>query len=334
MKAWEFDGFGLDKLRLVERPKPAPAIGQVLVKLSAWSLNFRDLMVVKGQYNPRLRFPFTPLSDGVGEIVALGTGVANWKVGQRVAGCFMQGWIDGEISEAKGKTALGGALPGVAAEFAVFDAAGLTAPPDHLTDAEAATLPCAGVTAWHGSQTVKRGERVLIQGTGGVSLFALQFALMRGARVIGTSSSAPKLARLADMGAETGINYKEVPEWGDKVREWAGNIGVDHVIEVGGAGTLPQSFRAVRMGGRISLIGVLAAGNAAAVNPVPILMKTICVQGIYVGSRAMFEDMNQAIAGASLKPVVDRVFGFEELPAALAYLESGQHFGKICVQKY
>ncbi len=334
MKAWELDGFGIDKLKLADRPTPTAEPGQVLVKMTAWSLNYRDLMVVRGQYNPKLRFPFQPLSDGVGEIVALGDGVTGWKVGQRVAGCFMQGWLEGEISDAKGKTSLGGALPGVGAEFVDFDARGVVAVPEHLTNEEAATLPCAAVTAWHALVAdggVKAGDTVLIQGTGGVSLFALQFARMHGARVIGTSSSPAKLTRLAELGVEAGINYKEVPEWGEKVREWADKIGVDHVIEVGGAGTLGQSLRAVRTGGRISLIGVLAAGNAATINPVPILMKNLCVQGIYVGSRAMFEEMNRAIGAAKMKPIVDRVFGFEELPAALSYMESGRHFGKVCL---
>lgn len=335
MKTWELDAFGMDRLRLVDRPDVVPGPGQVVLRMAAWSLNFRDLMVVKGQYNPRLKFPFVPLSDGVGEIVALGEGVTQWKIGQRVAGCFMPGWIDGGVTEAKGKTALGGGAPGVAAELVAIDAKGVVAVPEHLSNDEAATLPCAGVTAWNALVTsggLKAGESVLIQGTGGVSLFALQFASMLGARVIGTSSSNDKLTRLIKMGVENGINYKETPEWGEKVRERTGNVGVDHVVEVGGAGTLAQSFRAVKMGGHIALIGVLT-GATAMVNPLPILMRNLRVQGIFVGSRAMFESMNAAIAAAKMKPVVDRVFGFDELPAALAHLESGQHFGKVCVAR-
>ena len=335
MKSWEIAEFGLDKLRHVDRPEPTPGLGQVAARMRAFSLNYRDLMVIRGTYNPRLRLPFTPLSDGVGEVIAVGPGVTRVKVGQRVAGCFMQGWIDGEVNEVKGKTALGGAIAGVASEVAVFDADGVTLIPDHLSDEEAATLPCAAVTAWHAlvvEGCVKAGDAVLIQGTGGESLFALQVAKMHGARVLATTSSDAKASRLRDLGAEACVNYKDVPEWGDKIREAAGGSGVDHVVEVGGAGTLGQSFRAVRMGGRIHLIGVLAAGNASQVNPVPVLMKNLRMQGIFVGSRAMFESMNRAIRVHGMRPIVDRVFGFAELPAALAHLESGKHFGKVCVK--
>lgn len=332
MKVWELDGFGIDRLRLVDRTDVSPGPGQALLEMSAWSLNYRDAMVVKGAYNPRLRFPQVPLSDGVGEIVALGPGTSGWKVGQRAAATFMPGWIDGRLSDAKAKTALGAGNPGVAAERIAVDADALVAIPDHLTDAEAASLPCAAVTAWHAlvvSGGIQAGQTVLILGAGGVSVFALQFARMHGARVVGTSSSADKLARAAVLGLEHGINYRETPDWGDKVREWSGG-GVDHVVEVGGAGTLEQSLRAVRMGGHIGLIGVLS-GNQGAVNPTSILMKGVRMQGIFVGSRSMFEDMNRAIAASRMKPVVDRVFRFHDLPAALAYLESGQHFGKVCL---
>jgi NADPH:quinone reductase-like Zn-dependent oxidoreductase len=335
MKTWELtDGFGFDKLRLVDRPEPTPAHGQVLVRMKAWSLNYRDLMVAKGQYNPRLRLPFVPLSDGVGDVTALGSGVDRVKVGERVAGCFMQGWIDGEPSEAKGKTSLGGAIAGVAAEYVVFSAEGVTPVPAHLSDEEAATLPCAAVTAWHAvvaEGQIKAGDTILVQGTGGVSMFALQFAKMHGAQVIATSGSDEKIARLARFGPTAVINYKQTPEWGDKIREISGS-GVDHIVEVGGAGTLGQSFRAVRMGGRIYLIGVLSGGNKAEVNPIPVLMKNLRVQGIYVGSRSMFEAMNRAIAAHQMRPVVDRVFGFGELPAAMEHQASGQHFGKVCVK--
>jgi len=334
VKTWELDAFGMDQLHLRDRPDAVAGPGQVLIKMAAFSLNYRDLMVVKGQYNPRLRLPFVPLSDGVGEIVALGAGVTQWRVGQRVAPCFMPAWVDGEVTEAKGKSALGGGASGVAAERVAMDAQGIVAVPEHLTAAEAATLPCAAVTAWHALVTsggIKAGDTVLIQGTGGVSLFALQFAKLHGARVIGTSSSHEKLARLASMGVEHGINYRETSEWGEAVRKLSDDVGVDHVVEVGGAGTLAQSFRAVRMGGRIALIGVLTGGTAL-VNPIPVLMRNLRVQGIFVGSRAMFVSMNKAIAAAKMKPVVDRVFGFAELPAALAHLESGKHFGKVCVE--
>jgi len=335
MKAIELQGdFGIDSLNLVERPQPHPAAGQVLLQMRAWSLNYRDLMIVKGQYNPKLRRPMTPLSDGVGEVVAVGQGVTRVKPGDRVAGVFMQKWIDGGLTEDKAKSALGAGLAGLAAEYVVLDAEGVVHFPPHLSDEEAATLPCAAVTAWHALVTkgdVQAGETVLIQGTGGVSLFALQFAGMRGARVIATSSSDEKLARVRQLGAAEGVNYKATPEWGERVRELTGGVGVDHVVEVGGAGTLGQSLRAVRMGGRISLIGVLSGGGE--IDPIPILMKGICVQGIFVGSRAMFGAMNTMIATHQLRPTIDRVFPFDDLRAALRHMESGSHFGKIVLRR-
>jgi NADPH:quinone reductase-like Zn-dependent oxidoreductase len=326
------DSFGLDSLVVGERPEPKPGIGQVLVKMKAFSLNYRDLMVVKGLYNPKLKLPFVPLSDGVGDVAAVGEGVTRVKAATRVAATFMQKWIGGEVNEAKAKTALGGGVEGVLAEYVVLDADGVTPVPEHLTDEEAATLPCAALTAWHALVTlgkIKAGDSVLIQGTGGVSLFALQFARMHGARVIVTSSSDAKLARARSLGASDGINYKTVPEWEEKVRALTGQ-GVDHVVEVGGAGTLGKSLRAVRMGGTVSLIGVLA-GAAAQVNPMPVLMKNVRVQGIFVGSRDMFEAMNRAVALHQMRPVVDRVFPFLEIRAALQHMESGAHFGKICL---
>lgn len=333
MKAWEVHNtFGIDSLTLVEKPEPKAGPGQVVLKMAAWSLNFRDLMVVKGQYNPKLRFPFTPLSDGVGTVTAVGDGVTRVQAGDRVAASFCQRWLDGPLDDAKFKSALGGGGPGLLAEQVLLHEDGVAPVPSHLSDAEAATLPCAALTAWSAlisSGQIKAGDVVLIQGTGGVSLFALQFARLQGARVIATSSSQAKLARVLKMGASDGINYKDTPEWGDKVRELTG-MGVDHVVEVGGAGTLGQSLKAVRTGGAISLIGVLA--GAGQVNPIPILMKNIRVQGIFVGSRAMFETMCRAVALHQLKPVVDKTFAFAEIREALRHMESAAHFGKICVQ--
>lgn len=335
MQAYELQGsFGIDSLKIVDRLVPEAGPGQALVKLHAWSLNYRDLLLVKGLYNPKLRLPFTPLSDGMGEVVSIGSGVTRVKPGDRVAGAFMQTWIDGELTEAKSKSALGGAIPGLLAEYVVLNAEGLVPVPAHLSDEEAATLPCAGVTAWHALVTegaIKAGDTVLIQGTGGVSLFALQFAVARGARVIATSSSDTKLARVRELGAAEGINYKSTPEWGRRVRELTGGVGVDHVVEVGGAGTMGESLQAVRMGGRISLIGILS--GTGQFNPVPILMKGIRVQGIFVGSRAMFEAMNETIARHQLHPIVDRTFGFNEVQAALHHMESGAHFGKIVIRR-
>jgi NADPH:quinone reductase-like Zn-dependent oxidoreductase len=331
MKAVTFDRFDIDALTVSDRPQPQPGPGQVLVRMRAWSLNYRDLMLVKGQYNPKLKLPFVPLSDGVGEVAALGPGVGRVKVGERVAGCFMQDWSAGTLTEAQGKSALGGALEGVLAEYAVLREEGLVQVPAHLSDEEAATLPCAAVTAWHAlvvAGNVRAGQSVLVQGTGGVSLFALQFARMHGARVIATSGHADKMQRVRQLGASDVINYKDTPEWGDKVRELSGG-GVDHVVEVGGAGTLNQSLRAVRTAGHVALIGVLAGPGS--VNPLPILMKNIRVQGIFVGSREMFEAMNRAIALHQLRPVIDRVFPFAEVRQALRHMESAAHFGKICL---
>ncbi len=334
MKVFEIkNGFGLDNVQPAERPGPKPGPGQVLLRMRAWSLNYRDLMVAKGVYNPRLKLPLIPLSDGVGEVVEVGSGVSRVKAGDRVAGAFMPGWVEGPLTDAKAKTALGGGSDGLLAEYAVLPAEGVVHVPAHLSDEEAATLPCAAVTAWHAlvsSGGIKAGDSVLIQGTGGVSLFALQFARLSGARVIATSSSDAKLARVIDMGASDGINYKTNPDWEKKVVELTAGAGVDHIVEVGGAGTLPRSLKAVRLGGTISLIGVLSGGGE--VNPIPILMKNIRVQGIFVGSREMFEAMNRAIALHKLKPVVDRVFAFAEAREALRYMESAAHFGKIVIR--
>jgi NADPH:quinone reductase-like Zn-dependent oxidoreductase len=301
--------------------------------MRAWSLNYRDLLVVKGQYNPRLRLPMVPLSDGVGEVAALGDGVTRVPAGERVAGAFMPGWVAGDLTEAKAKSALGGGGTGMLAEYVVLPEEGVVPVPRHLSDEEAACLPCAGVTAWHAlvpAGRVKAGDVVLTQGTGGVSLFALQFARLLGARVIVTSSSDAKLDRARRMGASDGINYKSTPEWGRAARELTGDAGVDHVVELGGAGTFGESLRAARMGGHVSLIGVLSGGGQ--VNPLPVLMKNVRVQGIYVGSREMFEAMNRAVALHGLRPVVDRAFPFAEAREALRYLESAAHFGKIALR--
>jgi NADPH:quinone reductase-like Zn-dependent oxidoreductase len=333
MRAYEIQSFGLDALSLTDRPEPNPGPGQVLVQMRACALNYRDLMVIKGTYNPKMRLPITPLSDGAGTVAAVGAGVTRVKVGDRVAATFMQDWVEGELTEAKGKSALGGGGTGVLAEYVVLQESGVVPVPAHLSDEEAATLPCAALTAWHAlvvAGQVKAGDTVLLQGTGGVSIFALQFAKMSGARAIITSSSDPKLARAKPLGAADGINYKTTPDWDKRARELTG-AGVDHIVEVGGAGTLARSFKAARPGGRIYLIGVLT-GNAGAVNPVPVLMKALLVQGIFVGSRVMFEAMNRAIALHQLRPVVDQVFPFAEAREALRYMESGAHFGKVVIR--
>ncbi len=335
MKAYEIQSFGFDSVKLVDHAEPKPAHGQVLLKMRAWSVNYRDLMMALGTYNPRLRMPAVPLSDGVGEVVQLGEGVTRVKVGDRVAGALMPRWISGPLTEAKARGALGGGGPdGMLAELVVISEEGVVQVPEHLSDEEAATLPCAAVTAWHALVSeggIKAGDSVLVQGTGGVSIFALQFARLTGARVIATSSRDAKLARAVELGASDGINYKTTPRWDDRVRELTGGVGVDFVVEVGGAGTLTQSMRAVKSGGQISLIGVLT-GGAGQVNPLPILMRNIRVQGIFVGSRDMFEDMNRAIALHKVKPVVDRIFPFADAVAAFRYMETGAHFGKVVIR--
>jgi NADPH:quinone reductase-like Zn-dependent oxidoreductase len=335
MKAFRVHEFGgPDALRCEEVPNPTPGPGEVLVRVAAVSLNYRDLLMSRGTYNPKLKPPYIPVSDGSGEVVATGAGVTRFKPGDKVVAAFMPDWVDGPPDEEKARSALGGGGVGLLAEQAVLPAHGLVPVPSHLSIEEAATLPCAGVTAWNSlfeNARVRPGDTVLVQGTGGVSIFALQLARLAGAHVIATSSSDQKLARARELGAADGINYKTTPDWDRRARALTGGKGVDHIIEVGGAGTLAQSMRAVRLGGCIALIGVLS-GVSAEVNPMPVLMKSICVQGIFVGSRAMFEAMNRAIAASQMRPVVDRVFDFEQAPQALKHLESGAHFGKIVIR--
>lgn len=333
MKAYEIQAFGFEGLKLVDRPQPEAKHGEVLIKMRAWSLNFRDYLILLGKYNPKLPMPRIPLSDGVGEVVAVGAGVTRAKVGDRVAGAFIQKWIAGEADESQTRSALGGEVDGMLAEYVVLNEQGIVHVPAHLSDEEGATLPCAGVTAWHAlvpQGHIKAGESVLLLGTGGVSLFGLQFAKMSGAQVFITSSSDEKLTRAKELGAHETINYKTNPDWDKAVLERTNRRGVDHILEVGGAGTLPKSTRAVRIGGHISLIGVLAGGSDF--NPMAVLMKGVQMGGVFVGSRQMFEDMNRAIALHKLRPVVDRVFNFNEVPAAIKYLESGAHFGKVAIK--
>jgi NADPH:quinone reductase-like Zn-dependent oxidoreductase len=325
--------FGLENLVLAERPDPDPGTGQVLVRMRAASVNYRDLLMVRGDYNPRQPLPLIPCSDGVGEVVSVGDGVTRMGPGDRVAPLFAQGWISGEPTRERLRSTLGGPLDGTLAELMVLGEEGVVPVPEHLSDAEAATLPCAGLTAWSALVTqgqVGAGDTVLVQGTGGVSIFALQFARLLGARVIVTSSSDDKLQRARELGAHELINYRQVPEWGRQVREVTGGRGVDLIVEVGGAGTLAQSVRAVRFGGQISLIGVLA-GRKSELDVAPILMKHVRVQGILVGHRKGFEAMSRAIALHGLRPVVDRTFPFDQTPEAFDYLASGRHFGKVVI---
>ena len=334
MRAYRFtDAFGLENLRSIDLPDRKPGPGQAIVRVRACSVNYRDLVVAKGGYGRAVKPPLTPLSDGAGEVIAVGEGVKRVKPGDRVCGIFMQRWLEGDVDDDKWASAMGGGMDGMLAEQVCISAEGLVLFPGHLSFEEASTLPCAAVTAWNAlfrSGGLKPGESVVVLGTGGVSIFALQFSKIAGARVIATSGSDAKIERLRSMGAEVTINYKSTPEWDKPVREATGGIGADHVVEVGGAGTLPSSLRAVRRGGHVALIGVLTGQGE--MDPRPILVKSIRVQGIYVGSREIFEEMNRAIEAVRLTPVVDRVFPFEAAADAMKYMESGAHFGKVVIQ--
>lgn len=324
---------GLDSLTRTERADPRPGPGQVLVAVKACSLNYRDLLVARGAYGAPPPLGRIPLSDGAGDVVETGAGVTRVKVGDRVTGIFMQGWTGGGVTAEVASTALGGAIDGMLAQYVVLSEQGVVKVPAHLSYEEAATLPCAAVTAWnalvcHGR--VKAGDAVVMQGTGGVSLFALQFARMHGARCIITSSSDEKLELARGMGADETINYRRDPDWGKAVQAATYGRGADIVVEVGGAGTLEKSLEAVRTGGSVQLIGVLT-GVIGQIPTAAILRRAITVQGIYVGSREMFEEMNRAIELHGLRPHIDRRFGFEEARAAYEHLAGAGHAGKVVI---
>jgi NADPH:quinone reductase-like Zn-dependent oxidoreductase len=334
MKAYEINEFGIDNLTLTDRAEPTAQANEVKVKFHAVSLNYRDLMMIKGAYNPRLKTPLVPFSDGAGEVTKVGENVTKFKVGDRVMPIFMQGWVDGAIDAAKSRTALGGDLDGCLREFGTFDEHGLVCIPDHFSYEEAATLPCAAVTAFHAlyeSCGIKPDSIVLLQGTGGVSIFALQLASVLGCRIIITSSSDEKLEKAKELGATDFINYKTTEDWDKKVLELTEKRGVDTVVEVGGSGTMQKSVNAVKVGGHVAVIGVLSGKGDF--NPTSLLMKSARLQGIYVGSRQMFEDMNRVFCQHThLKPVIDKTYEFGEVKDALKYMESGSHFGKIVVK--
>ncbi len=323
---------GVDALKAVDLPTPKPGRGQVLVKVSACALNYRDLAIATGRYRSPTRANVIPLSDGAGEVIEAGPDVRGVRAGDRVTGCFFQRWQGGEAGPDTQASALGGGVDGMLAEYVVLEEEGLVKTPGHLTDEEAATLPCAALTAWHALVEhggLTPGKTILVQGTGGVSMFALQFARMAGATVIATSSSDAKLARALALGATHGINYRSTPDWDKAAVELTGGRGVDQVVEVGGPGTFARSLGAIRTGGKISLIGVLS--GMAEINPGLILAKRASVQGISVGSTQMFEAMNRAISANGLKPVIDRVFPFARAADAYRHLESAAHFGKIVI---
>lgn len=332
MRAYEInsDG-GVDALTLVERPDPKPGPDQVLVRVRASSVNYRDLSTIEDPVSRNLPYPRIPNSDGAGEVVEIGNQVTRFKIGDRVAATFFQRWIDGQITEYAMASALGGALDGMLAELVVLHQDGLVSVPEHLSDLEAATLPCAALTAWNSlieQGNVKAGDVVLLLGTGGVSIFALQFACLLGARAIVTSSSNEKLAKAKSLGAWQTVNYREVHEWERAVLDLTDGRGADHTVEVGGAGTLQKSVAATRVAGSIGLIGVLTQGEP---NPTLIMRKSIRLQGIYVGSRRMFEDMNRAIAQHRLNPVIHRSFAFDDAREAYRAMRAAKHFGKLVI---
>lgn len=334
MRAVVLERFGIDGLELVERPEPECGPGQVLVGVRACSLNYRDLLLVEGRYNPRQPLPLVPLSDGAGEVLAVGAGVERVGVGDRVAGIFAQRWLAGAFTPQARASTLGGPLDGMLAERVVLDAEGVVAVPEHLDFTEAACLPCAGVTAYsalfvHGG--LRAGQTVLLLGTGGVSLFALQLAVAAGARCIVTSSSPAKLERARALGADAGIDYRAEPEWQRRVLELTGGAGADVVVEVGGGQTLPRSVAATRFDGRVALIGVLS-GVRTELPLTAVLMKQVRIQGVLVGSREAFEGLCRLVGLHRLRPLIDRRFGLDRVDEAFAQLRSGAHFGKVVVE--
>jgi NADPH:quinone reductase-like Zn-dependent oxidoreductase len=333
MKLYEItEPKGTDSLKLTERPTPKPGPAEVLIRVRATSLNYRDLALIRGGLARMMKLPLIPLSDGAGDIVEVGAGVRRFKQGDRVAAIFTQGWIAGPPYAGMYSSSLGGGIDGMLAEYVVLREDGLVDVPAYMTYEEAASLPCAAVTSWNALVVeghLKAGDTVLVMGTGGVSIFALQIAKMYGARVLATSSSGAKLKRLKEMGASDVINYKSTPDWDKTVLELTGGLGVDHVVEIGGAGTLPKSINAVKAGGVVSLIGILS--GAGQIDPMGLLFKQARLQGILVGSREMFEAMNRAMTVNQVHPMIDKVFPFSEAREAYRYLESGAHFGKVCI---
>lgn len=331
----QLEKFGLDGLRPAQRSLAEPGPGQIRVRVGAVSLNYRDLMMILGLYNPRQALPLIPCSDGAGMVVAVGEGVTAWRPGDRVMGTFAQDWLDGEVDGRCGRRTLGGPLDGMLAEEVILPDTGVVRSPDSLTDAQAACLPCAGVTAWHALVAqggIQSGDTVLVIGTGGVSLFALQIARAHGAQVIVVSRSEEKLARAKVLGAFAGIHSGTTPAWGKAVQVLTDGRGVDQVVEVGGAGTLAQSIEAVRPGGRIAIIGVLS-GVSSQIDLRRVLMRSVRLQGLFVGSRRMLEDLGRAVDATALAPVIDQTLPWDAVRPAFEYLASGNQFGKVVLAR-
>jgi NADPH:quinone reductase-like Zn-dependent oxidoreductase len=334
MKVFQIqDDWSMDKLQIATRPDPRPGPGDVLLRMKAASLNYRDLLVPLRGYGAHTgTLPLIPLSDGVGEVIETGSGVSRVRVGDRVCPCFRQGWIDGPPEPSY--LNLGGPLDGTMSELMCVPAEGVVKVPAYLSDDQAATLPCAALTAWSALRMDERlapGARVLVQGTGGVALFALQFAKLMGAQVTVISSSDEKIARARALGADAALNYRTTPEWAKATRDITGGEGYDHILELGGEHTLPQSLLCVRTGGAISIIGVLS-GAKMSLEVGRVVMKQARMLGIGVGHRNGFEAMLRALEQHRVEPVVDRVFEFDALKDAFAYLKSAAHFGKICIR--
>lgn len=324
---------GLDGLVRNKVPEPKAGPGQVIVHVRATSLNYRDLMIATGMYGGPLPLPLIPLSDGAGEIVEVGSGVSDWKTGDRVCGTFFQNWKCGPLRREAFNSALGGSASGMLAEYVALSSDGVVAIPEHLSFEEAATLPCAALTAWNAlcsASSVTAGQTVLLLGTGGVSVFGLQFARMHGALTIITSSSDEKLARARELGADETVNYRTTPDWDQQMHRLTGKAGVDHILEVGGKDTFQKSLRALALGGTISVIGGVS-GFTAEIPIGEILMRNAHIRGIYVGSRDMFVAMNRAITQHKIRPAISRVFPFDLAVEAYRYLQAGAHFSKVVI---
>ena len=335
MRVFQVEGeWGMDHLRLSQRPQPQAGPGQVLVRMRASSLNYRDLVVPErgyGSYTGNL--PLIPVSDGVGVVSEVGPGVHRVAPGDRVCPTFFQGWLGGEPDLDRLTQSLGGPIDGTMTDIMCLSEQGVVKVPEYLTDTEAASLPCAALTAWRAltiESNVKVGDRVLIQGCGGVALFAVQFAKLLGAHVTVITSNEERMKRVRQLGADAAINYHAVPEWAKATREITSGRGYDLIIELGGEKTLPQSLRCIRPGGTIAMIGILS-GSSMATSLGLIITRQVRLQGVTVGHRDGFEAMVRAMDQHKVKPVVDRVFDFAELKEAMAYLKSGAQFGKVCI---